>query len=143
MKPVYLLDTCVISEPAKAVPNQQVLERLKEYEGRCCISSFTWNELIYGVERMSESGRKKQLFSYMMDVVSPFFPVVDYSASAAWIHGQLRSQTKAAGRALPFVDGAIAATALSNNLILVTRNLKAFSAIPHLYTENWFEDPGL
>lgn len=138
MKPVYLLDTCIVSEPSRPIPNALVLERLKEHEDRCCISSFTWHELLYGIERLPESVKKRRLFSYAMDVVAPYVPMVDYDGSSAWIHAQLRAKAEAEGRVLPFVDGAIASVALSHNLVLVTRNVKDFSAIPNLYAEDWF-----
>jgi predicted nucleic acid-binding protein len=37
----------------------------------------------------------------------------------------------------------IAAIARANNCVLVTRNVKDFSTIPHFLIENWFDElPG-
>lgn len=46
------------------------------------------------------------------------------------------------GTPLPYQDSQIAATALANGLVLVTRNVKDFAAIQEYFPlkiENWFE----
>lgn len=42
------------------------------------------------------------------------------------------------GHSLPFVDGQIAAIAMTYGLTLITRNTKDFADIPDLRLENWF-----
>ena len=44
------------------------------------------------------------------------------------------------GKPIDSFDLLIAATALENDLILVTNNLKHFSRIPGLKIENWMEE---
>ena len=58
----YLLDTNILSEPVKPHPNEHVLHKLNQYSGQYCTSVTVWHELHYGVERMTESKRKKSLF---------------------------------------------------------------------------------
>jgi hypothetical protein len=50
----YLLDTNVVSEPAKPNPSEEILTRLREYGGEVALPSVAWHELIYGAERMDE-----------------------------------------------------------------------------------------
>ena len=58
MKALYLLDTNVISEFAKKIPNEHVLERYYANETRCAIPAVVWQELIYGLEKMPEGKRR-------------------------------------------------------------------------------------
>jgi tRNA(fMet)-specific endonuclease VapC len=39
----YLLDTNIIAEPTKPQPNQQVLDRIAQFEGEIAIFSVTWH----------------------------------------------------------------------------------------------------
>ena len=49
-----------------------------------------------------------------------------------------RARLAAAGRPPPLLDGQIAATAATRNLILVTRNTRDFGCVDGLSLENWF-----
>jgi tRNA(fMet)-specific endonuclease VapC len=64
--------------------------------------------------------------------------VLPYDAAAARIHAELRSTCERTGRRLPFVDGQIAAIAMTHGLTLVTRNTKDFAEITGLRLQNWF-----
>ena len=149
MRPVYLLDTCLISEPTKPEPNQGVLAELAKHDGMCAIPAVAWHELRYGVERLPEGKKKERLRKYLQDVVAPYLSVIPYDDHAAFIHANIRvdvGQPDAQGdqptirqsRPLPFADGQIASIAIANNLILVTRNVDEFRGIRHLMIENWF-----
>jgi hypothetical protein len=61
----YLLDTNILFEPVKPHPNEHVLHKLNQYSGQYCTSVTVWHELHYGVERMTDSKRKKSLFAYL------------------------------------------------------------------------------
>ena len=61
MKPIYLLDTNIISEFTKISPNQKLLENVSKREELCSICSTVWEEAVYGYERMPE-GRKQEEF---------------------------------------------------------------------------------
>ena len=58
--------------------------------------------------------------------------------TALWLVIKMRADTETKGKTLPFVDGQIAAIAIANGLILVTRNSKDFAGIASLQLENWF-----
>jgi tRNA(fMet)-specific endonuclease VapC len=142
MKAIYLLDTCILSEPTKPNPAELVLHKLNTYEGLMAIPAIVWHELLYGVDRLPEGRRKRRLSAYTLEVVTPLFSVIPYDDHAAWIHASLRTQSDNEGRALSFADGQIASIALANNMILITRNIKDFAGIPQLHIENWFEPAG-
>lgn len=139
MKTLYLLDTNIVSEPLKPAPDSSVLERLHRYDGMMALPSVVWHELLFGVNRLPLGARRRRLQAYLLEVVAPNLPVLAYDDHAAWLHASFRADLEAGGKAQGFADGLVAATALANNLILVTRNTQDFLSIPNLYTENWFE----
>jgi tRNA(fMet)-specific endonuclease VapC len=60
-------------------------------------------------------------------------PVLPFDAEAIAIFDQLRGQKIRVAT----MDLRIAAIAIANNLTLLTRNLRDFSQVPGLATENW------
>lgn len=134
---LWLLDTNIVSEPAKADCNPNVLARLQQHEHELAIPSIVLHELRYGWLRMPEGKKKQRIGQYLQQVVTGL-PVLNYDAHAARLHAQIRSTLEAAGKPLPFADGQIAAIAISHGLTLVTRNTKDFAAIPNLQLANWF-----
>lgn len=146
-KPIYLLDTNIISELAKPNPNKKVVELINEKKSLCAIGVTTWNEIIYGLHNYPDGKKKSYLFDFIVDYVQLTFPIIDFDNHAAWILGDLRSRLKSIGRnsdeKTGYADMELAATAISNQMILVTRNVKHFEAIKDIdsvfYLENWFE----
>ena len=59
---------------------------------------------------------------------------------ASWILSDIRQRLELKGKPAPLSDSMIAATAIANNLILVTRNVKDFESIREvssLMIEDW------
>ncbi len=138
MNALYLLDTNIISEPLKLIPDQNVLDGLKMNEGNTVICSPVLHELQYGMERLPKSKKKILILEYINNVIIPSLPILPYGSEAAVNHAGLRAKLEAEGRIIGFVDSQIASIAMTNNLILVTRNLKDFENIEGLQLENWF-----
>lgn len=135
----YLLDTNIISELAKPQPNSAVLQQFYVAQHEIAISSIVWHELRFGWLRMPDGQRKQLITKFLHDVVS-LIPILDHDAQAAKIHAEIRMQTQKIGNNIPFVDGQIAAIAMAQGLILVTRNTKDFQAVEGLRQINWFTD---
>ncbi len=93
--------------------------------------------LCHGWLRMADGQRKDAIGRYIQDVVASL-PILSYDASVARIHAELRSRQKKMGLPLPFLDGQIAAIAMTHGLTLVTRNTKDYSNIAGLRLDNWF-----
>lgn len=104
---------------------------------QCAIPAPVWHELQYGSERLPEGKRRDVLQSYFAEVVAPSFEVLPYDDVAALRHAIERARLERAGKTPPFVDGQIAAIALTHNLVLVTRNVRDFSPFTGLKIENW------
>lgn len=140
MRPIYLLDTCIISEPVKPLPAARVIRCLEKYGDVSALAAPVLHEVLYGVNRLSEGKQKWMLKKYVHDIVLRQFPIVFYDEHAVWIHSDFRSKLECAGRTISFIDGMIASIAIANNMVLVTRNTADFEGIQTLMLENWFEN---
>lgn len=146
MRPYYMLDTNIVSEAMRTEPNEEVIKQLSKYENLCAICSTTWNELLYGIQILPDGKKKELLYADLIDDVQRSYNVLTYDKAAATIHADIRSRLKEKGKIVEFSDTQIAAIAISNNMILVTRNTKHFKQIQEvspLLMENWFENPAV
>lgn len=139
MSPSYLLDTNVLSEPAKPTPNPGVERRLLENEGNVATASLVWHELLFGCYRLPVSRRRTTLEKYLLDVIAPHVPVLGYDDAAAAWHASERARLTGEGKTPAFVDGQIAAIARVNALVLVTANVKHYGDFEGLNVEDWRE----
>lgn len=142
MSLTYLLDTNIISEPLRPMPDQQVLERLKMHEEEIAIASVVWHELLFGSYRLSPSAKRSAIEQYLSEVVASTIPILPYDDRAAQWHAAERARLAGMGQTPPFADGQIAAIARVNNLILVTANVTDFSIFEGLQVENWQNEIG-
>ena len=140
MNKVYLLDTNIVSEFSKEKPNPKVLALYEARKSLCAISSITWQELVYGVTRMPE-GHRKNSISVFIENLKNNITIIPYDEFSASICGQAMGQFSKNGRPLPISDTQIAATAMSNGMVLVTHNtadFQEFAEKSFLRMEDWF-----
>lgn len=140
MKKTYLLDTNIVSEFSKETPNQQVLAFYKARKEMCAVSAITWQELTRGISRLPDGKRKRYLQS-CMEEFEESFEVIPYDKFAATICGKMQSIAEKDGKPLPSYDSQIAATAISNGMVLVTHNTAVFEQMKEksfLRVEDWF-----
>jgi len=143
MQPIYLLDTNIISEMTKLSPNQNVLNRIEETKTMSRISSVGFEEMLYGMKRIPIGRKQDELFNFYVDYIQSNYEILPFDLHASWIHSDIRERLEAKGKKAPLADSMIAATAIANNLVLVTRNIKDFDEIRQvsaLMVENWFEE---
>jgi tRNA(fMet)-specific endonuclease VapC len=136
---VYLLDTNILSEPAKKNPDSNVMQRFEDHDGQFATSAIVWHELNYGCASLPDSKRKSELQSYLSTLANNGLLILPYDHAAAEWFAQQRAALKACGKTAAYVDGEIAAVAAVNNLTLVTRNTDDFRFFEGLEIENWFE----
>lgn len=139
---MYLLDTNIISEPTKASPNLVVTEKIQENIEYSCISSVVWAEILSGIKTLSDGKRKEMLFDYATNQIQKLYEILPFDDFAASIYSDLVSRLKMKGKLPQKLDLMIASTAISNNLILVTRNVSDYQYIKevsNLMLENWFD----
>ena len=143
IRPYYLLDTNIVSEIMKPRPDIRIVEKLSQYENLCAISSTSWNELLFGVNRLPSSKKRDYYFDCIVDNIQSRFEIIQYDNHSAWIQADIRTRLMDNGSPIEFDDTQIASIAVANNMILVTRNTKHFEPIQKvspLMLENWFEE---
>ncbi len=106
-----------------------------QYSGGLAISVVTAGELWTWVSRKAVSVRSKKAVSDFIDLME----VIDIDLATALRFGSLRGEMLDAGRPLPDMDALIAATALQENMTLVTHNVADFEAVPDLRIEDWLQ----
>jgi predicted nucleic acid-binding protein len=87
------------------------------------ISVLTIGELEKGIERLTASKRKRALRSWLDELTAGYDQKIlgiTLEIAAEW--GHLSAAAELKGNSLPVVDGLIAATARTRNLVIVTRN---------------------
>lgn len=125
----YLLDTNAISEWAKPRPDPGVVRWFDQVdEDRTYLSVITLGELRKGINRLAD-GRRRQRLDYWLTTELPerftnrILPI-DHTIADQW--GRLLARTETAGAPVHGTDAFIAATALTHQLHLVTRNVTHF-----------------
>ena len=125
----FLLDTSVISELVKPVPDSHVIEWLKRTdEASLYLSVLTIGEIEKGIAKLPASSRREKLETWVRRDLAERFRerllAIDAMVAAAW--GRLAGEAEARGRPLPVIDGLIAATGLAHDLTVATRNIDDF-----------------
>ena len=134
----YLLDTNIISEPVRLIPNANVMAKLIEAKSTVAIASIVWQEVLLGCYRMSDSKRRRAIEAYLQEEVKLKLPILPYTQEAAEWFAKERARLIPIGLTPSYADGQIAAIAKVNNLILVTRNVADYANFQDLPIENWF-----
>ncbi len=120
----YLLDTCVISELVKPVPNTTVTAWIDSVPSDALfLSVITIGEIKKGIVKLPESKKKAQLTLWLNTLLEDYNERIlplDLPISETW--GIMQGQAEQAGTPMSTLDGLIAATASTHHLLLVTRN---------------------
>ena len=135
----YLLDTNIVSETLRPIPNQALLAHLQAHQTAIAIASVVWHELWYGCCRLPPSTKRTVIETYLKDVVARTIPILPYDQRAALWHAKERARLTQIGRTPPFADGQIAAVAITSGLSLVTFNHDDYAAFQDLRLEDWRE----
>lgn len=139
----YLLDTCLLSELRKPIPDGGVITWLSDIEeNRLFISVLTLGEIQKGITKLAD-GRRKHAFQHWLEreLIQRFagrILPIDTDAALEW--GLLSAIADRNGKPAPVIDGLLAVTALCHNLTLVTRNDKDFAAYPVKLLNPWNGD---
>lgn len=134
----YCLDTDVISAVLKPTPPLYLIRRLAVTPAECQFTTaITVGELVYGAARR----RNARLSERIQHLVHDAGVVLPFDEAAAHTYGDLRATLEQNGQPLAEPDLRIASIALTNELTMVTGNVRYFDRVPGLAVENWLEAP--
>ncbi len=122
---IYLLDTCVISELIKPSPSPKVVQWVsKAEENKLFISVLTIGEIHKGIEKLPKSKKKDKLHQWVNYDLQERFEnrIINFDLKTAAVWGRIQAYFETLGKALPAIGGQIAATGISYDLTVVTRN---------------------
>jgi toxin FitB len=125
----YLLDTCILSEFTRHTPSEKVIRWVDNIdEEKLFLSAITIGEIQRGIERLPESHRKTELLVWMNNGLIQRFGerILPLDSQTMFLWGSLTARMENSGQPVPVMDSLIVATALQNNLIIVTRNVSDF-----------------
>jgi predicted nucleic acid-binding protein len=133
---MYLLDTDTVIYSLKGEP--AVEKNLREhFHDPMKMSVITLMELYYGAHKSQKIASNLA----KIKTLEISFQIIPISEESAEIFGMTKAQLEKAGSPLDDFDLAIASCALTNNLVLVTNNVRHFQRIEGLKLTNWTEYP--
>lgn len=127
---MILIDTNVISELMKAMPNKIVLEWIDRQEAtELFISTITLAEISYGLNALPDGKRRESLESAFSKAILESFTgrILAFEELATYQYGKIMGLRKKLGKTLGVPDGQIAAIATVHNAKVATRNVSDFA----------------
>ena len=128
----YLIDTDIIIFALRG--DKTVLVKFEENKNiPISISMITYAELVFGAKR-SGNEQKNML---KVNRIREIYPVEELNIGIMELFADIKTKMYAQAIRIEDMDLFIAATAIYNDLTLVTNNTKHFKNIPLLKLENW------
>ena len=126
----FLLDTNVVIGLQREQPG--LLARVRRHRVEDFrIPSIVMHELFFGARK----GKHTELSLAALEALP--FKVLDYDLGDARHSGEIRAALAAAGTPIGPYDLLIAGQGRSRDMVVVTRNVREFSRVPGLQTEDW------
>ena len=129
----YMVDTNICIYVIKEKPESVIRKFLKNNPEEMCISSITYAELLYGVEKSKAIQKNRIALSLFLSPIK----ILEFNDYAAQEYGQIRADLEQKGMPIGSMDMLIAGHAKAEDLILVTNNTKEFQRVAGLKLENW------
>ena len=129
----YLLDTniCIHLFRGQYDLDQKFLEIGLQ---NCAISEITLAELMFGAENSKNPSENKKVIQQFTDQIK-VIPIYN----AIPIYASEKVRLRSIGKMISDFDLLIGSTAIANDFIMVTENIKEFSRIEGISYENWVD----
>ena len=128
---MILVDTNVISEPMRKIPEARVIDWIDAQPLETLyLSAITVAELRFGVASLAAGKRRDSLHDDLETRALPLFVdrVLAFDVAASQVYADLMAKARAVGLAIGTADGYIAATAAANGMMVATRDTAPFEA---------------
>jgi predicted nucleic acid-binding protein len=136
----FLVDTNIPSELTRKKPEPAVEDFLaKAGKEHVYMSVLSLDEIVKGIAELPASRKRQDLEAWLEAEIRPWFGqrILPVSAAIAERWGSLSARGKLRGAPVAVVDGLLAATALENDLTLVTRNSRDFASLGVAIVNPW------
>ncbi|EPF27916.1 type II toxin-antitoxin system VapC family toxin [Treponema medium] len=128
----YLIDTDIIIFALRG--DKTVLAKFEENKTiPISISMVTYAELVFGAKR----SQNEQTNMIKVNHIREIYPIEELNVGVMEVFADIKAKMYAKAIRIEDMDLFIAATAMYNDLTLVTNNTKHFENIPGLKLENW------
>ncbi len=137
---MILLDTNVMSEPLRNVPEPQVIEWIDAQAMETLfLSAITVAELRAAVALLPAGKRRSGLHENLEKRVLPLFAgrVLPFDLSCTQAYAALMAKSRSLGLAIAAADGYIAAVAVANGFSVATWDAKPFEVAGTIVINPW------
>lgn len=137
---MIVLDTNVVSEAMKPRGDSSVREWLDQQIAETLyLSATSLSELLAGIEILPAGKRREALSAGLIEIIERLFVdrILPFDREAATICAKLIGRARAAGRAISFADGQIAAIATMRQFAVATRDTSPFEAVGVKIIDPW------
>jgi tRNA(fMet)-specific endonuclease VapC len=134
----YLLDTVIWIHYLK---NEYQIPEKIELVGleNCYISEITLAELEFGIENSAETRKAQNRHNLELLIMMQAGRIVQIR-NCFQIYGKEKARLKRLGQPISDFDLLIGASAVANEMIMVTRNAQHLARIEHIVIENWVDN---
>ena len=130
----YLLDTCVLSEFVKKMPNPKVVQWINQQQAeQLFVSQISIAEIKKGLHKIKvqQPDRHHKLQQWLHSIEATFFSrVLPMTEAILNDWSEITAHAELQGKKLAVMDSLIATTAYQHKLVLVTRNVEDFKMTP-------------
>jgi predicted nucleic acid-binding protein len=135
----WLLDTDVLSQPAKKKGHAGVISWLEQEKDNCYTSAIVIAQLAYWV-RSKQGKQRETLQKWLTQLTEAMHGrILGFNVSVAHVWSEQQHQLEEIGQLMPVEDSYIAAIARRHNLTVATGNEKDFRR-PGIKVFNPFKD---
>ena len=127
----YLLDTNIVIYFLKG--KYGIKDKIRKVGlNNCAISEITIAELFYGAEKSDYPEDNYRLINDFIDEIT-IIPIYN----SIQIFGKEKARLHKLGKIISDFDLLIGSTAIANDLIMVTHNIKEFKRLEYIRLEDW------